>query len=74
VLSGKTYISPGITYKVVQGYLEGKKTLKQESSWDMLTQREREVLKLVGEGHTSKEVAGFLCISPKQWSVIGQTS
>lgn len=65
VLSGKTYISPGITDKVMQGYLEGKKTLKQETSWDMLTQREREVLKLVGEGHTSKEVAGFLCISPK---------
>ena len=65
VLSGKTYISPGITDKVMQGYLEGKKKLKQETSWDMLTQREREVLKLVGEGHTSKGVAGFLCISPK---------
>jgi DNA-binding NarL/FixJ family response regulator len=65
VLSGKTYISPGITDKVMQGYLEGKKTLKPETSWDMLTQREREVLKLVGEGHTSKEVAEFLCISPK---------
>lgn len=65
VLSGKTYISPGITDKVMQGYLEGKKTLKPETSWGMLTQREKEVLKLVGEGHTSKEVAGFLCISPK---------
>jgi DNA-binding NarL/FixJ family response regulator len=65
VLSGKTYISPGITDKVMEGYLEGKKTLKKETSWDTLTQREKEVLKLVGEGHTSKEAAQFLCISPK---------
>jgi len=65
VLSGKTYISPGITDKVMEGYLEGKKTLKKETTWDTLTQREKEVLKLVGEGHTSKEAAQFLCISPK---------
>lgn len=65
VLSGKTYISPGITDKVMEGYLEGKKRLKKETSWDTLTQREKEVLKLVGEGHTSKETAQFLCISPK---------
>lgn len=65
VLSGKTYISPGIADKVMEGYLEGKKTLKKETSWDSLTQREREVLKLVAEGYTSKEIAEFLCISPK---------
>ncbi|GAB6145513.1 response regulator [Desulfocicer niacini] len=65
VLSGKTYISPGITDTVMEGYLEGKKTLKKETTWDTLTQREKEVLKLVGEGHTSKEAAQFLCISPK---------
>ena len=65
VLSGKTYISPGIADKVMEGYLEGKKTLKTESSWDSLSPREREVLKLVAEGYTSKEIAEFLCISPK---------
>ena len=65
VLCGKTYISPGITDKVMEGYLEGKKKLKKETTWDTLTQREKEVLKLVGEGHTSKEAAQFLCISPK---------
>jgi DNA-binding NarL/FixJ family response regulator len=65
VLSGKTYISPGIAGKVMEGYLEGKKTLKKETSWDRLTQREREVLKLVAEGYTSKEISEFLYISPK---------
>ncbi|WP_319575953.1 response regulator transcription factor [uncultured Desulfobacter sp.] len=65
VLSGKTYISPGITGTVMEGFLDGRRKLKKTTAWDSLTQREREVLKLVGEGYTSKEVAEFLCISPK---------
>jgi len=65
VLSGKTYINPGIADKILVGYLEGKKTLKKETEMDSLTQREKEVLKLVAEGYTSKKVADFLCISPK---------
>ncbi|MFO7911912.1 MAG: response regulator transcription factor [Desulfotignum sp.] len=65
VLSGKTYISPGITGTVMEGFLDGRRKLKKTTAWDSLTQREREVLKLVAEGYTSKEIAGFLCISPK---------
>ena len=65
VLDGKTYISPDISGKVLEGYLEGKKTLKTETSWESLTQREKEVLKLVGEGYKSAEIAGMLFISPK---------
>ena len=63
VLSGKCYLSPGISEKVIEGYLEGRKTLKTHSPWDSLTQREREVLKLIGEGNKSKEIADYLCIS-----------
>lgn len=65
VLSGKRYISPGISEKVLKGFLEDKKTLKTTSTWDSLTQREKEVLKLVGEGYMSKEIADYLCISDK---------
>jgi DNA-binding NarL/FixJ family response regulator len=65
VLSGKAYISPGVTGTVMEGFLDGRRKLKKTTAWDSLTQREREVLKLVAEGYTSKEVAGFLCISPK---------
>jgi DNA-binding NarL/FixJ family response regulator len=64
-LSGKTYLSPEVSKKVLEGYLEGRKTLKRTSSWDRLTQREKEVLKLVGEGYKNKEIADYLCISWK---------
>jgi len=65
VLSGKHYISPGISDKVLEGYLEGRKTLKTRTSWETLTQREREILKLIAEGYKNKEIADDLCISVK---------
>jgi len=65
VLSGKRYITPGISEKVLEGYLEGRRTLKTKSSWDSLTQREKDVVKLIGEGYKNKEIADYLCISVK---------
>lgn len=65
VLSGKKYISPSISEKVMEGFIEGRKQLKRKTSWETLTQREKQVLKLVGEGYTSKEIADMLYISPK---------
>lgn len=65
VLAGKRYLSPGISEKVIEGYLEGRRTLKTKSSWDTLTQREREILKLIAEGYKNKEVADYLYISLK---------
>ena len=65
VLSGKRYLSPGISEKVIEGYLEGKQTIKVQGVRDNLTPREREVLKLIGEGYRTKEIANLLVISPK---------
>ena len=65
VLAGKRYLSPGISEKVIEGYLEGRKSQKVRSSWDTLTQREKEILKLIAEGHRNREVADYLCISLK---------
>jgi DNA-binding NarL/FixJ family response regulator len=65
VLSGKHYISPGISDKVLDGYLEGRKTLKTKTSWETLTRREREILKLIAEGYKNKEIGDDLCISVK---------
>ena len=65
VLKGKTYISPGITDNVMDGYIEGRKRLKARSAWDTITPREREVLKLIAEGYPNKEIGGLLNISVK---------
>ena len=65
VLQGKRYISPSISDNVLEGYMTGRKKLKSKTSWDTITQREREVLKLLGEGFQNKEISDMLHISVK---------
>ena len=65
VLKGKTYLSPGVSGRVIEGYLEGKESQMPHSTLGLLSQREREVLKLIAEGYKNKEIATDLCISLK---------
>ena len=57
---GAIYLSPGVSRAVVDAYLA-----KTELPIDPLTARERQVLQLVAEGKTTKEVAALLGISVK---------
>jgi DNA-binding NarL/FixJ family response regulator len=66
VLNGKIYLSPDISSNVINGYLGSAKVDGNVASpWDTLTHREREVLKLVAEGHPNKYIAEYLCLSIK---------
>src|SRR5919108_4045080 len=60
VLRGGIYLSPGISRAVVQAYLS-KTTLEA----DPLTARERQILQLIAEGQSSKDIANLLGISTK---------
>lgn len=62
---GGTFLYPEVTPSVVEGYLGGIKPSEQESSYETLTDREKQVLKLVAEGKTNKEIAEILGISVK---------
>ena len=65
VLDGRRYLSPSISGTIIDGLLQGKKASAIKSAWETLTQREREILKLIAEGHKNKDIADLLCISLK---------
>jgi two-component system response regulator NreC len=65
VMRGKIFLSPSISDKVVEAYLEQKKNNKVKSVIDVLTSREKEILKLIAEGFKNKDIADHLCISSK---------
>jgi DNA-binding NarL/FixJ family response regulator len=65
VALGGTYLSPKVCGKVVSGYLEKDAAAGVGLSSDMLTEREREVVKLVAEGYKNREIAEHLSLSIK---------
>jgi DNA-binding NarL/FixJ family response regulator len=66
VMSGKTYVHPSIASCVMDGYLGIQKGEPPvEDTYDSLTDREKQVLKLIAEGYTQKEAADILNISAK---------
>lgn len=60
VMRGSVYLSPNISQTVVDAYLN-----KTDMPYDPLTDREQQVLQLVAEGNTTKEVARALGVSVK---------
>ena len=65
ILAGKVHLSSSICGDVVLGYLATPDNTKIASSTDLLTMREREVIKLIAEGYRNKDVATYLSISLK---------
>ncbi len=64
VLNGKTYLTPDVADKLFNKYLSGSAATEQ-SAWEQISKREREVLKLVAEGNTNKVIANQMCVSIK---------
>jgi len=60
---GKTFFSPEISKMLVEDYIREIRTRGVEDSYDLLTPREREILQLLAEGKSNKEIAQALNLS-----------
>lgn len=63
VAEGKSFFSPVISKMLLEDYVRQIRDKHVEDSYDLLTPREREVLQLLAEGRTNKEVANLLHLS-----------
>jgi len=60
---GDSHLSPQIAKKMIRGFLSKKSTQRITTPLDTLTRREREILKLLAEGNSSKEISALLDIN-----------
>lgn len=63
VMAGKSYLSQEVAHVVFQDYVEGPK--KEATAFSVLTFREREVLQLIAEGRSNRQIAETLFLSIK---------
>lgn len=65
VARGDVYLSPAVSHHVVSGYVQRVRAPAGGPLVSRLTQRQREVLQLIAEGRTTKQIAATLHLSPK---------
>jgi DNA-binding NarL/FixJ family response regulator len=63
VVAGKSFFSPGISRMLLEDYIRQVQQKGVEDSYELLTTREREILQLLAEGKSNKEVSSMLNLS-----------
>jgi two-component system response regulator NreC len=63
VAAGKAFFSPEISRMLVEDYVREIRTRGVEDSYELLTTREREILHMLAEGKSNKDIAGLLNLS-----------
>jgi two-component system response regulator NreC len=64
VSEGKAFFSPAVSRMLVEDYVRQLQDKDIEDSYELLTSREREILQLIAEGKSNKDVANMLNLSP----------
>jgi len=64
VIRGKAFFTPEIARTIVEDYVRLMRERKVQDSYDLLTDREKQILQLLAEGKSNKETASILQVSP----------
>ncbi len=65
VFQGHSFLSPAISNTVIDAYVRRADEMTAEDHYEILTEREREILQLVAEGRTSREISELLHITAR---------
>lgn len=65
VFQGDSFLSPAVARYLVEDFRKENSERRSHDAYSQLTEREREVLKLLADGYTTREIADLLIISPK---------
>ncbi len=65
VYRGDSFLSPSVTKLLVEDYQRTTSERAKQDPYNQLTERERDILKLLAEGHSIQEIAEMLVITPK---------
>jgi two-component system response regulator NreC len=62
---GEYFLSSKIEAEVIKNYVKSREQKPAVRGYDLLTDREQQVFRLVVEGHSTNKIADLLCLSPK---------
>ncbi|MBA7700568.1 Oxygen regulatory protein NreC [subsurface metagenome] len=65
IYRGDSFLSPSVAKLLVNQYQQAASMVRTNDPYEQLTDREREILKLLAEGRTTQEIADMLVVSPK---------
>lgn len=65
VSQGKSFLDPSVADRVIKGFLQKPEVAKDEVFYDSLSDREKQVIKLIAEGYTMQQIADALYLSIK---------
>jgi two-component system response regulator NreC len=62
---GEYFLSSRLQAEVIGKYLQTQRSVPSVRSYDLLSEREQQVFRLVAQGHSTSQIANILCVSPK---------